>query len=135
MKPNTFRCLVILSFVFSIIAGLVDSFYPSLLPEPLSQAYENLPLPSALESPVWLVIFGSWLLLGLAGMVGLIFFKNWARFLSLYTTILSFFLLPLLGPGLASGWAAAFYNASFIMWGAVLAVAYYSPLADRFNAK
>ena len=70
----------------------------------------------------------------LAGVVGIFLFKRWGRALSLYSTALGFLLVPFIGPGVYSGLTSALDEVSFTLWGAVLAMAYFSPLAERFRS-
>ncbi|MGZ8252138.1 MAG: hypothetical protein ACXW1P_06865 [Methylophilaceae bacterium] len=135
MTPTNFRCLIVLSALLPVASGLVDALLPSLLPLSLSEAYESLPYPAMFKNTLWFVLFGPWLALVLVSTVGLFFFKRWARLLSFYTTVIGFVFYPFFGPILASGWSSALSDASFITWGAVLAIAYYSPLGERFTAK
>jgi hypothetical protein len=122
--------------LLEIGSATVDLLIPDLLSNSLSQALENEPLPSVLNN-LWLsfLLFVPWLVITLVSTVGLLFFKGWARTLSLYSTVFSLGLYPFLGPALTSGWSSALSEASFMIWGAVLALAYYSPLADRFMVK
>ncbi|HVK53934.1 MAG TPA: hypothetical protein VM532_02790 [Burkholderiales bacterium] len=136
MSPTKFRGLVLFSVLLEIGSATVDLLIPDLLSNSLSQALENEPLPSVLNN-LWLsfLLFVPWLVITLVSTVGLLFFKGWARTLSLYSTVFSLGLYPFLGPALTSGWSSALSEASFMIWGAVLALAYYSPLADRFMVK
>jgi len=136
MSPTRFRGLVLFSVLLEIGSATVDLLIPDLLSNSLSQALENEPLPSVLNN-LWLsfLLFVPWLVITLVSTVGLLFFKGWARTLSLYSTVFSLGLYPFLGPALTSGWSSALSEASFMIWGAVLALAYYSPLADRFMVK
>lgn len=135
MTPTIFRGLVVLSVLLSIASATIDALLPSLLPHALSQAYENVPLPAMAETPLWLVLLVPWLGVAMVSTVGLFFFKGWARLLSFLSTTFGFALYPLLGITLSSGWSSALSDASWVTWGAVLALAYYSPLSGRFVAR
>lgn len=136
MSPTTFRGFVLFSVLLEIGAATVDLLIPGLTSNSLSQALENEPLPGVFNN-LWLsfLLFVPWVVITLVGIVGLLFFKGWARSLSFYSTVLGLGLYPFLGPTLTSGWSSALSEASFMTWGAVLALAYYSPLAKRFTVR
>ncbi len=132
MSKTIFRALVVASIVLAIAAAAIDTLLPNLTPQPLSQAYEDIPLPEMFTHPIGLFIFICWALAGLAGNVALLFFKRWGRSLSLYTTIIGFFLYPFFGPTVMSGLANALYEASLVIWGSILAISYTSSIAEFF---
>jgi len=70
----------------------------------------------------------------ISGYIGLFFFKRWARTISLITTFVGLAVAPFFGPQLSSAIAGPMFYASSIVWGAILAIAYYSPLSSRFGA-
>lgn len=134
MSTTIFRSLVASSILLIIAAGIVDWIFPSLVPESLILALEKESELSFLENYplISLTIFLPWLMAVLASTIGLCFFKHWARALALYSTLIGFALYPFLGPSVCSALASALTEASSLVLGAVLAVAYYSPLSDRF---
>jgi hypothetical protein len=73
-----------------------------------------------------------WLVASIVSTIGLFFFWYWVRPFALVTAILGLAVSPLFGPELSSGWSSALLEASFLAWGAVLALAYYSPLSQSF---
>lgn len=134
MTPMTFRSLVASSVLLMIAAGFVDWLFPSFVPQSLTLALEKESGLSLLEKYpfIALAIFLPWLIAVLASTIGLFFFKHWARAWALYSTLIGFALYPFLGPSVCSALASALTEASSLAWGAALAVAYYSPLCDRF---
>ena len=60
------------------------------------------------------------------------FFWRPARVLALIGTLLAIEALPFFEPFVATGLATLFNEGSSILWGMVLALAYWSPLAQRF---
>ena len=68
----------------------------------------------------------------LAGLVGLFLIKRWGRGLSLYLTLLGLLIYPLTGPSIASGWSGGLSELAALSWGAALACAYFSPVAEAF---
>jgi hypothetical protein len=132
MSPTIFRSLIIFSVLLDIASAAVDAIVPNLIPSSLTQAYENVPTPAISGNPLWLALLVVLLLMVLVSAFGLLFFKRWARMLSLYTTGFVFVIYPFFGITLASGWANAFTELSATIWGAVLAIAYFSSLSERF---
>ncbi|MDO8995339.1 MAG: hypothetical protein Q7U77_01810 [Sediminibacterium sp.] len=137
MSPTIFRGLIGCSVLLIIAAGVVDWLIPSLISQTLTSALENEPVPSLLENYpfISLAVLLPWLIAVLASTVGLLFFKRWARSMALYSTLIGLTLYSFFGPTLSSALASALTDASSLAWGAVLALAYYSPLSDRFAIK
>ena len=132
MSPTIFRSLIILYVLLGIASAAIDSIVPNLIPSLLAQAYENVPTPAIFDHPLWLAFLVVILLLAAVSTFGLLFFKRWARMLSLYTTVLGYVIFPFFGLTLASGWATLLSELSATIWGAVLAIAYFSSLSGRF---
>jgi len=114
-------------------ASVAAIFFPSYS-DTLAVAYENEPenglLGNVLVSGIVLVpLFLAWL----TGLVGLFFFKRWARSLSLYVTLFGLIISAFLGPFLYSGLEASLFDASSILWGFILALSYYSSISARFE--
>ena len=132
MSASAFRFLVLATIALQLLGSFVDLLFPSLIPASLSSAVDALPLSPAFENP-WFV--GTTIVVAIAmcaAVVGLLFFKRWARALCLGSTVVSFGLFPVLGPGVYSGLAGAIQELSAVLWGAALATAFFSPLRERF---
>jgi hypothetical protein len=126
MSKSHFRNLILL-YAILVIASLIASSIPGVYSKELSDAMEREPMPWIAEE-FWPLIFGLPLVVAtVAGLWGLYLFKPWGRTLSLYTTAAGLALFPFLGPSLSGGLESAFYEASSLVWGAVLTLAYYSP--------
>lgn len=131
MRIRTFQILVIAATACYVVWFLLP-YWPFYLTETEQQMTEVsgygavLPVEHPLYYSTW---FALWIIAGL----GLVFLQNWARHL--------FLVLSLLGPALApfSGFVVQppldglFANASALLDGVILAVAYLSPLADSFR--
>ncbi|CAN5164197.1 hypothetical protein BH11PSE11_BH11PSE11_17990 [soil metagenome] len=133
VSPAMFRSMIIASFVLAL-SPLDELVFPGLIPKSIADAVEGQPIPAIFDH-LWLAaaIFLPWAIVSLAGIAGLLFFKRWARSVCLWTTALGFCLYPLLGTQVSSGLAAGLSEVSFTLWGAVLALAYCSPLSERFQ--
>lgn len=93
------------------------------------------------ESNSWLwhndwaagAVFGAFAVAWVVGLVGLFRFRPWGRSISLYSTLAGLAVYPFLGNSLSSAWEDVFYESSMMLWGAILALAYYSPVSARFG--
>lgn len=131
MSPTCFRLVLAISMVTGLLGGYFDSLVPSAVPEALFQVqekYETEP-PLLLSITVVLVLF-AWI----TSYIGLFLFRSWAPPLAIGATALVLAIVPALGADVASGYSTAFEELSSILWGAALAVAYSSPLKERFRA-
>ena len=137
MSPTAFRSLVVVSILLIVAAGVIDALCPSLISPSVTSAIEKEAATTLIETHpfISLAVLLPWLVAVLASTVGLLFFKRWARSMALYSTLLGFVFYSFFGPNLSSGVASALTDASSMAWGAVLALAYYSPLSERFAIK
>lgn len=87
-----------------------------------------LPVHHVLYYSAW---FGFWLISAL----GLFFFQNWARHLYLALSLLSLVTAPFSGFLVQTPVDTLLANANLLLDGALLAVAYLTPLAASFKAK
>ena len=132
-----FRFLIVATIALAVLGGTVDLLAPGLLPSALDEAYEAY---LATEEPTlsFVIALGGVslvLLIGaVVGTIGLLLFKRWARWLSLWLSVLSALIYPFLGPVLYSGWATMFTETSMMLWGAALAMAYFSEIKVRFES-
>lgn len=128
-----FRLLLLLSVVAGLIGGGLDFVLPSLIPEALSSAVvASEPETSSLQLAA--IILGGLVLLffWLLACYGLYSFRSWAPRLALGVSVISLAVYPLLGVSVVSGWAMVFADMANTAWGAVLALAYLSPLKEAF---
>jgi hypothetical protein len=132
MTESRFRLLLAV-YVCSLVAAILSALLPSGFSAEIEDAIAGEPEP-ALFANGWLALalLGPFFVAVLAGLVGLFRFSSWGRSLSLYTTIGGFLLFPFLGPAISSGLGASLTEACSVLWGAVLACAYFSPVSARF---
>ena len=111
------------------------AFVPGGYSQALADAYAQEPEPWFIRN-VWLGLAFALPLLAaiVAGLVGLFFFRRWGRTVSFYSTIVSLCLYSLSGPEIYSPLENVLFEVSSLLWGAILALAYYSPIADRLGA-
>ena len=134
MSATRYRQLLILYFAI-FLAAIALAFFPGGYSSGLAEAYAEEP-DTWLMQGTWLplivlsVLFVPWLV----ALVGLFRFKRWGRSLALYSTILSLLIYPFVGADLSSGLESALYETHATLWGAILAIAYFSPISARFGA-
>jgi hypothetical protein len=133
---SEFRLLVLFNALLIPAAMFVSSYDVRLLP-PEQQAWlatrVNL-LSSPLQSIAGIVSFGAFVALCI-GLVGMLAFQGWARWLTLVATIAIYIPMPLSGTLVLSGFAYTMDSVAAILWGVLLAVAYWSPVAVEFESR
>ena len=133
MSTAVFRLFVVLSFLLPVVAMGVDVLFPTLISRALTEAVQAEAVPLFLDSWWFIVVTIALVAAALAGSVGMLLFKRWARSLSLWSTAFVLVYLPFIGTIVESGLAASLYEASSMLWGAALAAAYLSTLRHRFG--
>ena len=130
-----FRTLIVLSLVLSIVGAVIDLVIPGLVPESLSQAYEAYAATEASMTAILIAGVVSMVLLVLAvvATVGLLVLQRWARSLALWSTAVSFLVYPFLGAMLHSGLALMLNSIALTLWGAAIAMTFYSDLKAHFQ--
>lgn len=127
-----FRALLLASVIAGLLGSFLDLIFPSLIPESIGKAFDELPPPPALSlfaaGALFLVTFGGMI----AAVVGLYLFQPWARQLAIWMTALGLLFHPLFGVSLQSGLAQMLLDASTLLWGVVLAMSFVSSLSSRF---
>ena len=133
MTKIHFRILIMLRVAF-VAAGIAVAFVPDMYSPALAFAYSNEPEPWIITSQ-WLSLatLVPLTLLTILAIVGLFFFKHWGRALSLYGTIAITLLSASFGPSVESAIESALLDVSILLWGAILALAYYSPVSSMFG--
>lgn len=136
MKQVTiFRLMIVVGFCLAITGAFLDMVVPGIVPPVLEDAYDAY---SAEEpEPAHLLLLGVLLLLvfiaGLASTIGLFFLKPWSRRVALWVTVLAVVIYPFFGASVCSGWASMLIDSSSMLWGAVLAMAFFSELKVHFE--
>jgi hypothetical protein len=129
-----FRGLILLYVALILAEIAVAIFAPTGYSKALSEAFESEPQPILLDNDgLMLAIALPVAAAALAGIVGLFLFKGWGRLLSVVSTIAGLIVLVFTGPTLYGAAEYMFWEASTLLWGAILALAYYSPVAIHFE--
>jgi hypothetical protein len=133
MTETRFRLLILVHLVL-VVASVGAVFLPGGYSQELNDACLAEPATWLMEGS-WLSIsvIGSLVVAWLAGFVGLLLFKRWGRTLSLYSTLAEFLIYPFQGPSVSSALESTFLEASILVWGAVLSLAYFSAIAGRYE--
>ncbi|MDO5290023.1 MAG: hypothetical protein Q4F13_10385 [Pseudomonadota bacterium] len=136
ITPCGFRTLAIASVLLAVAASVVDTLWPALLPTEWQLLADETAVPWLPEGDMafglLLLGLGAYVLLAVTATVAMCFFKPWGRRLSLWCSVLAVPVVVWLGPDMLSGLAGALLDLSSMLWGATLALAYFSPLAQRF---
>jgi hypothetical protein len=136
MNPRlALRCCVFGFFALLALGAAVDLLFPSSVPHALREAAVQGYLDHSRTGIfMWLFTIGA--LVGaacLVGAIGLLFSRPWSRPVALWSTILATAIYPFLNSGVVlSGWSMALLLASQLLWGAALALAYFSEASLYF---
>jgi len=133
MSDTRYRQLLFL-YVALVVAAVAAMFVPGGYSAELADAFANEPDAWLMRS-FWLqlAILAPLLVAWIFGLVGLFFFKWWGRTLSTYSTIAGLLVYPFMSPSLSSGLESTLFEAHTLLWGALLALAYFSPVSVRFG--
>ena len=134
MTESRFRQFLIL-YVLLELAAIGLGHVPNGYSPALAEAYSNEPEPWLFQR-TWLFvgIFAPLVTAGIAGLIGLFFFRAWARTLSVCFTLAFLAISPFAGPTLYSAIEQPPSEAASTVWGAILALAYWSSVSNRFRA-
>ena len=133
MSDSRFRWLLALYIITLLVAASVG-FLPDGYSQALADAYAQEPQSWLFEDTrVALAVTIPLLAAIVAGLVGLFRFKRWGRALSLYSTVAGLCLHLLIGPTLQSPIENVLIELCTLLWGAILALSYWSPTARRFD--
>jgi hypothetical protein len=126
-----------ISLSLEIIEILLDVSFDGLIPRTLKVSYDAWetsarPSDSAMQWAIVLFGFGLFVV-GIVATFGLIFFKRWGRVLAIGQSLLAVAFYPIWGSVIMSGWTEMLSLTSEMLWGAGLAMAYFSDIKERFQ--
>lgn len=134
MTVKLFRQLILLSIVTAIISVMLSILLEPYLPGELRVYLENQSEKDVTNFDALLAFFAiSIIIQSIIATIGLYKLKKKYRTQILWITVISFVLCPLAGPTVSSGWSDMFMIISEMLWGAVLAVSYCSPIKEEFE--
>lgn len=135
MSVLSFRLLIFAWLLCTTGAVIVDFVFPDLVPVAASQAIDAEATFNLFEHGWGQSVLILWAVAFFCSAIGLLLLRRWARSMALWSTGVGLVLLPLLGASASSGWAAALTEGSSTLWGAVIALAYFSSIRSSFGAQ
>ena len=134
MNSTQFRILPGLSIVLGVIGGAVDFLFPSLLAESFREAQKAHDESLAQGRTIFVLVAAlATLVLLPPTAYGLYAFRSWAPRLAVLATAVALALVIAAGAFAQSGWAIALSYLSSYLWGAVLLLAFISPISAKFQ--
>ncbi len=131
---SRFRILIICYVVSLIVVAIETQYFPAQVSDELSVVYAKEAIQPLVSSPaIFLVLSVIALVAIVAPPAALFFFRKWGRWSGLCATAAMFVALPFLGPSLTSGFGTAVSQLSAMLWGAILALAYFSSVRSDFR--
>ena len=134
ISETGFRAVLGSSIAAGLVAIIVAILSEAFLPIMLQQyVFTQAASPMSARMLVAFLIWVPAVVITLVAAVGMYFFWRPARVLALIGTLLALAALPFYEPTVETGLAIFFNEGASILWGMVLAIAYWSPLAQRFG--
>ena len=128
-----FRVILASSVAAGVVGIIVMTLSEANLPFELQRYVSQQAVgPMSARDLVAIVIWVPAMVITLIAAIGMFIFWRPARALALIGTLLALAALPFSEPFVATGLATLFNEGSSILWGMVLALVYWSPLAQRF---
>lgn len=128
-----FRVVLASSVAAGIIGIIIMMLSEASLPFELQRyVSQQAAGPMSARDLAAIVIWVPAMVVTLIAAIGMFLFWRPARVLALIGTVLALVALPFSEPFVATGLATLFNEGSSILWGMVLALAYWSPVAQRF---
>ena len=132
MKPESiFRWLLAISIILTLL-GLILEYTTSPLLPPAVQEVLDAEMQAEITTGdlIMLAIGLPALAVLLAGYIGLFLLKPWGRACFIFSSIAIYLITPLLGSFLMTGVAYMSYDLASVCIGAIVAMAYLSPVKD-----
>ena len=128
-----FRYLVLFSFVLYVLWFYFPYIDPLFFDEERLGAWELSGLDAKFEFPAWYNYL--WMAFWAVVAFGLYQFNAWSRELLIIGYIIGYFLSPIHGTEIQSPLSASVSNLNTLIDGVILGMAYFSPVAERFNTR
>ena len=140
MNPvSVFRWLLATSILLTLTGVISEFLTISMLPQSLQEfaALEwDLEEPHSEADPNdFLLMLFAIAVLGLvtAGYFGLFMLKIWGRICFVASGVVTYLILPFLGPSVLTGISYTLYDLATLSMGAIVAMAYLSPVRDHIE--
>lgn len=129
-----FRRLILL-YALLAIAGVAAGFIPGNYSQALADVYDDESSSSFMGNVGFmLAVMLPLLVVTVIGLYGLYTFKLWGRVVCLASTVGSLIVLSLSGPALYGAIEGVLWEVTSLVWGGILTLSYFSPLAQKFSA-
>lgn len=132
MPQRTFRFLLVTSLILGVSGFFLDSVLSNTTLEYLSPFQDIAPTHSLSLRVTGALLALLAYTLQIIASVGLYLFRSWSRVLALVAIAMGSWAAPLVGYSVKSGAALSLMDFSTVLWGGVIAMAYYSPLRRKF---
>lgn len=134
ISKKQFRILVTLSIVTATIYAVISLLGESLLPWPIRE-YNQMQAMAGFKASDWLfLVFAcQFVIISVVAFVGLYRFSPWARSLTVAVWLIGLLGTPFSGPMVEPALAVAFYDCSSVLFGMIIALIYFSPVAFWFR--
>ena len=136
MNKNHFRVPIVSSLLFAVLGGIYDLMWPNpVLEKIIDFAAEVEPEIQGTKLILVGIIVLVALVLAVVSFIGLLIFKPWGRPVYVAGFIIVMPLYAFLGTTIYSGVSQLFYDLSMIASGAILALIYFSPVAEFYQKR
>jgi hypothetical protein len=132
MTANFFRAILVVAFLLDAGGIAIYFAFQNQLPPELLFQKEQILHSQRSTALVMLVPLCLYVVASPIALIGLYFFKRFARFLYVGVVILGFELEALTGPEIEPRIIALSIDMSYFTCGFILALIFWSPIADRF---
>ncbi len=129
MTPTRFRLLIAL-YLLTVVCAIAGHIVTAEQLPPALRAFVHVA-----DGTTWMAqwVGAVYLAAATTSTIGLILFKGWAR--PVFTVVAVFGAMPWDGPVVYPALEYLFANLEFILAGAIVALAYFSPINQHFNIK
>ena len=135
VSPRSFRLLLLLAVVVALAANFVDVSFPGALPLAFAHRSTEL-LSGGIGLKVAFALTGvTSLVTSVIGTIGLALFRRWSRPLTVISVMFQAFSYLLTAYFVTSGAKFALCMLANALTGVIIALAYCSPLAERFDSR
>lgn len=129
---KTFKTLVLTSFLLFLTWWFLPYAEPYLAPDAETLSFwESTGFDARMLLPNW--FYNLWLVFWIVAYAGLFMMHRSMRTIFLAGYVLSLIMAPFLGSVILSPWSSVVSNIGMLLDGAVLALAFFSSVAPRFN--
>lgn len=135
MTAYRFRLLLCLHFILETALAVAARYSSNLISPQLQAALEAEPVhwsAGNLTLDLSITLFLG--ICSMAGLIGMFMFKSWGRTMSLATTVAFMTVLFVPGTAVLSWLDYVLAELLSMLWGAILALAYFSPVSSLFSS-